>query len=189
MLAAAMAARSDVAAAPSPPPRQQPPPTEPASSQTGRAEPDDSTRARAEAEPLYAKGYQEVDEAKKDDSAGKADAARKKFGKALKKFQDAVDRDPRYYEAWNMVGYCARKTGDLKRAFAAYQTCLSINPEYEEAHEYLGEAYVQAGDLAKAKAELAWLRSRDSEEADELAAIIAAAQGKAGAPADSTQRH
>jgi tetratricopeptide (TPR) repeat protein len=99
-----------------------------------------------------------------------------------------------------------RKTGDLKRAFAAYQTCLSINPEYEEAHEYLGEAYVQSGDLPKAKQQLAWLRSRDSDEANELEESIDKAEGKtpsaeakeaapkgaaatgaaAGAPAEST---
>ena len=67
-----------------------------------------------------------------------------------------------------MVGFCARKSGDLKRAFDAYQKCLAIEPEYAEAHEYLGEAYLMSGDLAKAKEQLAWLRSRKSDEADEL---------------------
>jgi Tfp pilus assembly protein PilF len=75
-----------------------------------------------------------------------------------------------------MLGYCARKTGDLKRAFDAYQKCLTINPEYEEAHEYLGEAYVMAGNLAKAKEQLAWLKSRKSEEAEELEEAIAKAE-------------
>jgi tetratricopeptide (TPR) repeat protein len=86
-----------------------------------------------------------------------------------------------------MVGYCARNTGDLKRAFSAYQKCLAIQPDYDEAHEYLGEAYVQSGDLAKAKIELAWLRANDSDEADELAAIIAAAQGTTAPAPDAAQ--
>jgi tetratricopeptide (TPR) repeat protein len=149
---------------------------------------DDSTKwkaARAEAEKLYAKGYSETEEAKALKKAGKSGDAKKKFGKALKRFEGAVEHDPAYYQAWNMVGYCARNTGDLKRAFSAYQKCLAIQPDYDEAHEYLGEAYVQSGDLAKAKIELAWLRANDSDEADELAEIIAAAQGSA-APAQGT---
>lgn len=168
------------AAAPSPP-RNDPPP---AAAEIPPGQPaatvDDSTKwkaARAEAEKLYAKGYDEAQEGKALKKAGKSGDAKKKFEKALKKFEGAVERDQAYYQAWNMVGYCARNTGDLKRAFAAYQKCLAIQPDYDEAHEYLGEAYVQSGDLAKAKIQLAWLRANDSDEADELAAIIAAAQG------------
>jgi len=127
---------------------------------------------RAAAEELYAKGYAEAQEAKQLKKDGKAGDAKKKFGKAIKKFESAVDRDPAYYQAWNMVGYCSRNLGDLKRAFSAYEKCLSIKPDYDEAHEYLGEAYIQSGDLAKAKIELAWLRANDSDEADELAEKI-----------------
>jgi tetratricopeptide (TPR) repeat protein len=159
--------------APSPPPRQVPPPSEmPAADQN---QPPDSMKARAaraDAEALYAKGYAEVQEGKKLKKDGKAGDAKKKFGKAIKKFEGIVERDPAYYEAWNMLGYCARNLGDLKRAFSAYEKCLSIKPDYDEAHEYLGEAYLQSGDLAKAKVELAWLRANDSDEADELAERI-----------------
>jgi len=139
------------------------------------ADQNDSTKAkaaRAELEQLYAKGYDEAQEAKKLKKDGKAGDAKKKFGKAIKKFESAVERDPAYYQAWNMLGYCARNLGDLKRAFSAYEKCLSIKPDYDEAHEYLGEAYLQSGNLDKAKVELAWLRSNDSEEADELAEKI-----------------
>jgi Tfp pilus assembly protein PilF len=146
----------------------------------------DSTNAAPEAQKLYAKGFDLAQEAKRDLAAGKDDAARKKLEKALKKFQDAVKKDPKYYQAWNMIGYCSRKTGDLKGAFSAYQTCLSINPDYEEAHEYLGEAYVQSGDLDRANAELTWLQSRNSDEAGELAEAIESA--KASAP-DSAATH
>jgi len=128
--------------------------------------------ARAEAEALYAKGYAEAQEGKKLNKDGKAGDAKKKFAKAIKKFEGAVERDRAYYEAWNMLGYCARNLGDLKRAFSAYETCLLIKPDYDEAHEYLGEAYLQSGDLAKAKVELAWLRANDSDEAAELAEKI-----------------
>ena len=155
-------------------------------SQERAASPDQkASAARIEAEKLYADGYAEVEKAKKEIESGKEKDAKKRFGKALKKFEAALEKDSAYYQAWNMVGYCARNTGDLKRAFAAYEKSLSIQPDYDEAHEYLGEAYIMSGDLAKAKAELAWLRANDSDEAEELAEKIAKAEGKA-APAEST---
>ncbi len=171
LFAAAPAAR---AAGTSPAPPKPPPPSDnaPASLDT----PPDSAAlpGRADAEKVYAKGWEQSEEAKKELIAGKNDSAKKKFGKALKKFNEATEIDPTYYQAWNMVGFCSRKTGDLKRAFAAYQKCLLIEPEYAEAHEYLGEAYLVSGDTTKAKEQLAWLRSRKSDEADELAEKIEA---------------
>ncbi len=171
VLAAATALASG--SAPSPPPRETPSSSEmPPSDQS---QPPDSTKAkaaRAELEQVYAKGYDEAQEAKKLKKDGKAGDAKKKFGKAMKKFESAVERDPAYYQAWNMLGYCSRNLGDLKRAFSAYEKCLSIKPDYDEAHEYLGEAYLQSGNLEKAKVELAWLRANDTKEADELAEKI-----------------
>jgi len=170
-------------AAPSPPKDDPPPVREaPSATSTRTPEADPAKEARAEAEALYAKGYAQVEDAKKQRDSGKekeAKDAKKKFKKALGNFEGAVERAPEYYEAWNMIGYCARNLGDLKRAFAAYDKSLSINPDYDEAHEYLGEAYILSGDLAKAKVELAWLRARDSDEAEELAGKIENAEGKA----------
>ncbi len=159
--------------APSPPPRSVPPPNEaPAADEKQTPDSTMAKAARVAAEDLYAKGYAEAQEGKQLKKDGKVGDAKKKFGKAIKKFEGAIDRDAAYYEAWNMVGYCSRNLGDLKRAFSAYEKCLSIKPDYAEAHEYLGEAYIQSGDLAKAKVELAWLRANGSDEADELAEKI-----------------
>jgi len=134
----------------------------------------DSTiiKERADAEKSYKKGWEISEDAKKQLVAGKADDAKKKFGKALKKFREATDYDPKYFEAWNMVGFCSRKSGDLKGSFEAYHKCLEIEPEYAQAHEYLGEAYLMTNDLAKAKEQLLWLVSRKSDQAGELATKI-----------------
>ena len=176
---AAIAPTAESSGTPSPPKERPPqpeaaPPGQPPDSAAMNAE---AKALRAKAEVSYGKGYAEAQEAKALAKDGKEKDAKKKFGKALGKFQGIVESYPGYYEAWNMLGYCARKTGDLKRAFDAYQKCLTINPEYEEAHEYLGEAYVMAGNLAKAKEQLAWLKSRKSEEAEELEEAIAKAEG------------
>ena len=178
------------AAGTAPPPRM-PPPTQ--------AMPDtdtpskDSTAApgRAEAERVYAKGWDLAQEAKQELATGKSDSAKKRFGKALKKFKEATEIDPTYYQAWNMVGYCSRKSGDLKRAFEAYAKCIEIEPEYAPAHEYLGEAYLMSGEVAKAKAQLLWLVARKT--ADEVATLTQSIEAYekskgAGSAADSTAK-
>jgi len=168
---------------PAPPKQERPPEAAPSSFGNGA----DSTvvPGRADAAKVYAKAWEICEDAKKELASGKSDSAKKRFGKALKKFQEAADMDPTYYEAWNMVGYCSRKSGDLKRSFEAYEKCLLIEPEYARAHEYLGEAYLLSGDLAKAKEQLLWLVSRKSDQAGELATKIEGVQkGGTGAAQD-----
>jgi len=187
--AVSLALASGVRASGSAPPPPKPPQQSemmPAATQ----EPADSAAVRAQAEKAYAKGWEITEEAKKELASGKSDSAKKRFGKALKKFSEATELDPTYYQAWNMVGFCSRKSGDLKRAFAAYEKCLGIQPDYEEAHEYLGEAYLMSGERGKAKEQLAWLVGHKSKEAGELATKIEALEknGPAGAQRDSTSR-
>ena len=195
LLALALSSAAHAAGTSPAPPKQTPPP-EGMPSSFGKSADSVAVPGRADAAKVYAKGWEISEDAKKELKSGKAESAKKRFGKALKKFQEAADIDPTYYEAWNMVGYCARKSGNLKRSFEAYEKCLLIEPEYAQAHEYLGEAYLMSGDLAKAKEQLLWLVSRKSDEAGELAAKIesfqkggagAAGAGAAGAAAsDST---
>ena len=61
------------------------------------------------------------------------------------------------HEAWNLVGYTARKTGDYDKSFKAYQRCLDIKPDYAPAREYLGEAWLDKGEVKKAHDQLLWL--------------------------------
>src|SRR5262249_33593745 len=114
-------------APPPPPPHDDTPP--PPSEQSPPPNPQAAAKAaRAEAEKLDVKGYDQAQDAKKLDEAGKAKDAKKQFEKALKNFQGAVDRDQQYYQAWNMIGFCSRHLGDFKKAFAAYDKSLSIKP-------------------------------------------------------------
>jgi Flp pilus assembly protein TadD len=138
--------------------------------------------AHTRAKQLYEKGYKMTKEAKADLEKGKDKDAKKKFEKALKSFHEATEIWPELYEAWNMVGYTSRKTGDLKRAFAAYDRALTLSPDYEEAHEYLGEAYLMSGDMKRAKEQLDWLKAHNSEEAVELEASIKKVEAGASAP-------
>ncbi|MEK7348398.1 MAG: tetratricopeptide repeat protein [Candidatus Eisenbacteria bacterium] len=171
---ALMAAAAIAVAAPSPPrhePSQQSTSNHPAA--TGEKP---ASESRALAELSYKKGYKDAQEAKKLKKSGKTAQATEKFAKALTRFEEAVQLHEPYAEAWNMIGYCSRNVGDLRRAFDAYDRSLAIDPDYEEAHEYLGEAYVMSGNLEKAREQLAWLEAKKSGEAKELAEAIEAAE-------------
>ena len=189
-IGAALAVATLSTAAPSPPKSESRPASEPNVPTATGEKPSPETRALAEL--AYKKGYKEAQEAKKLKKAGKTAEATEKFAKALSRFEEAIKIHEPYAEAWNMVGYCSRNVGDLRRAFDAYDRSLAIDPEYEEAHEYLGEAYVMAGNLEKAREQLAWLQAKKSDEAKELAEAIQAAEKEKGtvepaaAPADSS---
>ena len=146
-------------------PRNPPPP--PTDQQgipgTGASGPGQPT-VRQEAEHSYALAYEEVGKAKKDLEDGKAKNAEKKFRRALERCEQAVALDERYHEAWNLLGYTARKTGDYDKAFKAYDRCLAIKPDYAPAREYLGEAWLDKGDAKKARDQMVWLERLGAAE-------------------------
>ena len=130
-----------------------------------------STSPRQQAEELYGLAYEEVGRAKKDLADKKDKNAVKKFKRALERGEEAAKLDPTYHEAWNLVGYCARKLGDYDKAFAAYEKCLNLKFEYAPAREYLGEAWLEKGDPKKAREQLVIL--------DKLNAAVESAELKA----------
>lgn len=148
---------------------------------------------RAEAERLYAMAYDEVARARKDLADGKVKNAEKKLAKVLEWGEGATALDASYHEAWNLVGYAARKLGDYDKAFAAYEKCLALKPDYAPAREYLGEAWLDRGDAARAREQLAKLEELKAEdEAKTLRAAIEAyekaqAQQPAKAAADDAK--
>ena len=109
------------------------------------------------AERDYGDAYNEIAKAKKDVAAAKAGSAAKRYRKARERAQRAVETDSTYHEAWNLLGYSARKLGDHDAAIAAYTKCLGIQYDYAPAREYLGEAYLEIGKPDKARAQLAIL--------------------------------
>ncbi|HET9325852.1 MAG TPA: tetratricopeptide repeat protein [Candidatus Eisenbacteria bacterium] len=135
-----------------------------------------ATGPRVDAERTYALAYDEVAKGNKELAAGKTKNAQKKFKKALGYAESSTSYDANYFEAWNLVGYCARKLGDYDKAFTAYDKSLAINPEYAPAREYLGEAYLEKGNLQKAHEQLVILEKsgEHDEEASRLFAAIEA---------------
>ncbi len=147
---------------------------------------------REEAERWYADAFEDVRKGREDLVAGKTQNAGKRLRRARERAARAVDLDSTFYEAWNLVGYSARKTGDYPSAFAAYERCLRLKPDYAPAREYVGEAYVEVGDLVRAREQLRWLEKLGAaQDAKELQAAIdaAAAGAKPEAATSGTDSH
>ena len=52
---------------------------------------------------------------------------------------------------YNLLGFTARKRGDLNAAAEYYTNALKLNPKHLQALEYQGELYLQLGEIEKAK--------------------------------------
>ena len=70
--------------------------------------------------------------------------------KNLSPHTDEADRQ-------NLLGFTARKSGDLVAAASYYNTALTIDPKHIGALEYQGELFIQLGDIEKAQGNLAKL--------------------------------
>jgi tetratricopeptide (TPR) repeat protein len=69
------------------------------------------------------------------------------YERACLEFEQAVEADPDFYQAYSCLGYVSRKTGKMEAALIAYDRALSLSPTYAEAVEYRAEAYFLLGRL------------------------------------------
>jgi Flp pilus assembly protein TadD len=85
--------------------------------------------------------------------------------------------EPDNADAWNLLGFASRKSGDLAAAEVAYSTALTIDPDHLGALEYQGEMFLDLMQPDKARANLARLQELcgECEEAEDLARAVAAA--------------
>ena len=54
-------------------------------------------------------------------------------------------------DKYNLLGFTARKSGDLNVAAEYYKKAFEINPKHIQALEYQGELYLQLGEIVQAK--------------------------------------
>ena len=81
------------------------------------------------------------------------------YAGAMPLLQQVVAKDPRNADAYNLMGYATRKSGDPNGSLQYYTTALQIDPKHIGAHEYVGEAYLMLGRLPEAEQHLARLDS------------------------------
>lgn len=82
---------------------------------------------------------------------------RKAFAEAISELRDVLNKQPDHADAWNLLGYSARQSGDFRTAEAAYTKALEINPKHTQAMEYMGEMYLAMNQPEKAEELLARL--------------------------------
>jgi Flp pilus assembly protein TadD len=85
------------------------------------------------------------------------DAADYKGGAQL--LLQVVQKEPKNADAYNLLGFATRKSGDANGALQYYNQALGIDPKHLGAHEYIGEAYLMLGRVQEAEQELARLDS------------------------------
>ena len=102
---------------------------------------------------------------KRDKLMGKA---QKQYGKAIKNFRGAIEKNPVHYQAHSSLGYALRRTGQYEDALEAYDRALGLAPSYAEAIEYRAEAYLGLDRLEDAKGAYIRLFALERTRADEL---------------------
>ena len=97
--------------------------------------------------------------APRDSQYAEAERAVKRgdYPAAIRLLDGVVARDQRNADAYNLLAYSIRKSGDPAKSIPIYEKALAIDPKHKGAHEYIGEAYLALGDLDKAKQHLATL--------------------------------
>jgi tetratricopeptide (TPR) repeat protein len=108
---------------------------------------------------------QTPDDKKKSKALAKASHL---YGKALDRFEDAVEKDPGLVDAWNDIGLCELHLGVYDEAVTAYVNVLELKPGYGEAYENRAEAYLGLNKIAEAKSDYMTLFKIAGPLADQL---------------------
>ena len=126
------------------------------------------------AQPIFSAGYGSSDTSSSG-SSGK-DKKADPFANVymlidLEKFTEAhnalklLNVPTKQADKFNLLGFTARKSGDLETAKSYYLRALEINPKHVRALEYQGELFLQLGKVADAKQNLEKIEVRGGFEA------------------------
>ena len=90
-------------------------------------------------------------------SRAKAMIEAKDYNGALPLLQQVVAKEPKNADAYNLMGYATRKSGNPQGSLQYYTTALQIDPKHLGANEYIGEAYLMLDQPQQAEQHLARL--------------------------------
>jgi len=92
-----------------------------------------------------------------DYGSAKAMIEAKNYGGAIPLLQQVVAKNPKNADAYNLLGYATRKSGNPQGSLQYYTTALQIDPKHLGANEYIGEAYLMLDQPQQAAQHLARL--------------------------------
>jgi len=126
----------------------------------------------------YDSAVNRINKAKKAESKGKEDKAKKLYNEALKYLYKANKEKPFDPDTLNYLGFANRKIDNIKDAEIYYLMGLEIDPKHVGINEYLGELYVYTNRHNLAVERLEVLKSCNCKEYDQLKAVIAGEASK-----------
>ena len=130
----------------------------------------DSTSSKVKSN--YDKAVESIKFAKKYESKGKLEKAKKRYAKAQKLLLKSNSEKPNKADTLNYLGFTTRKLGDFKNGEKYYLQGLEIEPNHIGINEYLGELYVVTNRLNLAKERLKILENCNCKEYTQLKEVI-----------------
>ncbi len=83
----------------------------------------------------------------------------KKWKSAISELKKLSKTNKSNADVWNLLGFAARNSGDLKNSATYYKKALSIDPKHLGALEYQGELFLKLKQVDKAKKNLELLKT------------------------------
>ena len=130
----------------------------------------DSTSSKVKSN--YDKAVESIKFAKKYESKGKLEKAKKRYAKAQKLLLKSNSEKPNKADTLNYLGFTTRKLGDYENGEKYYLQGLEIEPNHIGINEYLGELYVATNRLNLAKERLKILENCNCKEYTQLKEVI-----------------
>ena len=130
----------------------------------------DSTSSKVKSN--YDKAVESIKFAKKYESKGKLEKAKKRYAKAQKLLLKSNSEKPNKPDTLNYLGFTTRKLGDFENGEKYYLQGLKIEPNHVGINEYLGELYVATNRLNLAKERLKILENCNCKEYTQLKEVI-----------------
>ena len=130
----------------------------------------DSTSSKIKSN--YDKAVESIKFAKKYESKGKLEKAKKRYVKAQKLLLKSNSEKPNKADTLNYLGFTTRKLGDYENGEKYYLQGLEIEPNHIGINEYLGELYVVTNRLNLAKERLKILENCNCKEYAQLKEVI-----------------
>ena len=130
----------------------------------------DSTSSKIKSN--YDKAVESIKFAKKYESKGKLEKAKKRYAKAQKLLLKSNSEKPNKADTLNYLGFTTRKLGDYENGEKYYLQGLEIEPNHIGINEYLGELYVVTNRLNLAKERLKILENCNCKEYTQLKEVI-----------------
>ena len=131
----------------------------------------DSTSSKIKSN--YDKAVESIKFAKKYESKGKLEKAKKRYAKAQKLLLKSNSEKPNKADTLNYLGFTTRKLGDYENGEKYYLQGLELDPNHIGINEYLGELYVATKRVELAKERLEVLKGCNCDEFNDLKEIIA----------------